>query len=183
VVFDAWVAVVEFADLPEGRRHAYLWPRQEKRGLEARCIVSLSLSRAAIATVLFMFGQAPTLGEVRILASPGGEAGAYLDLFEVLNRSGERVVIDGPCFSACTLVLSAIPFDRICVTRRAVFGFHAPQLVDEQGRKYAAPNATRLVAASYPPAIRGWIEQHGGLTAKSIFLRGQALAALVQRCS
>jgi hypothetical protein len=145
--------------------------------------MSLSMSRAAVAMILFLIGQAPASAEVRILASPGGEAGAYLRLFEGLNRSGERVVIDGPCFSACTLVLSAIPLDRVCATRRAVLGFHAPQLVDQAGRRFAAPDATRLVAASYPPEIRGWIAQHGGLTAKPIFLAGRALAALVQRCS
>jgi hypothetical protein len=141
------------------------------------------MSRAAIATVLFLISQAAAVGEVRILASPGGEAGSYLKLFEELNRSGERVVIDGPCFSACTLVLTAIPLDRVCATRQAVFAFHAPQLVDQQGRRYAAPEATRLVAASYPREIRGWIERHGGLTARPIFLRGRTLAALVQRCS
>jgi hypothetical protein len=171
------------ADLPEGCRHAYLWLVRKTR-LEVGALSIVSKRRAAaIATVLFLIGQAPAFGEVRILASPGGEAIAYLKLFETLSRSGERVVIDGPCFSACTLVLSAIPADRICATRRAVLGFHAPQLVDQQGRKYATPTATRLVAASYPPEIRGWIEQHGGLTAKPIFLRGQALAALVQRRS
>jgi len=141
------------------------------------------MSRAAVAMILFLIGQAPAAAEVRILASPGGEAAAYLRLFEGLNRSGERVVIDGPCFSACTLVLTAIPLDRVCATRRAVLGFHAPQLVDQTGRRFAAPDATRLVAASYPPEIRGWIAQHGGLKAKPIFLAGRALAALVQRCS
>jgi hypothetical protein len=90
--------------------------------------MTLSMSRAAVAMILFVIGQAPASAEVRILASPGGEAGAYLKLFEGLNRSGERVVIDGPCFSACTLVLTAIPLDRVCATRRAVLGFHAPQL-------------------------------------------------------
>jgi hypothetical protein len=175
--------IVGFAGLAESRRHAYLWLGQGKAASRPGVLSSLSMSRAAIATVLFLVSQAPAAGEVRILASPGGEAGAYLTLFETLNRSGERVVIDGPCFSACTLVLTAIPLERICATRQAVFGFHAPQLVDQQGRKYAAPDATRLVAASYPAEIRGWIAQHGGLTAKPIFLRGRALAALVQRCS
>jgi hypothetical protein len=58
--------------------------------------------------------------EVRILASPGGQVGPFLDLFERVRDTGERVVIDGPCLSACTLVLSMVPHDRICVTRRAI---------------------------------------------------------------
>ena len=36
-----------------------------------------------------------------------------------LRKSGQRVVIDGTCASACTLVLGVIPHDRICVTSRA----------------------------------------------------------------
>ena len=44
------------------------------------------------------------VAEVRILSSSGGEVSGYLRFFSVLRRSGERVVIDGPCLSACTLV-------------------------------------------------------------------------------
>ena len=38
---------------------------------------------------------------------------AYLQFFALLDRSGERIILDGPCLSACTLVLSAIPRERI----------------------------------------------------------------------
>jgi hypothetical protein len=145
--------------------------------------VGIVMRHFAIAAILLVIGLAPAVAEVRILASPGGEAEAFLGFFSVLRRSGERVVIDGPCFSACTLVLSTIPRDRICVTQRAILGFHAAQLVDDRGRKYRAPEATRLVAASYPADVRDWIQQHGGLTAKPIFLRGRQLAALYPHCS
>ena len=30
-----------------------------------------------------------------------------------MRASGERIVIDGPCLSACTLVVSMVPRDRI----------------------------------------------------------------------
>ena len=121
--------------------------------------------------------------EVRILASSGGEVGSYLELFSVLRQSGQRVVIDGPCFSSCTLVLSTIPANRICVTRNAVLGFHSPRCVDGQGRQHAATVETRLVAATYPAAVRAWIERHGGLTSKPIFLCGRELATMFPRCS
>jgi ClpP class serine protease len=65
--------------------------------------------------------------DVRILSSSGGSVSGYLKFYSQLRQSGERVVIDGPCFSACTLVLSTVPRKRICVTSRAVLGFHAPQ--------------------------------------------------------
>jgi len=38
----------------------------------------------------------PARAEVRILASAGGQVGPFLDLFEDVRSSGERVVIDGP---------------------------------------------------------------------------------------
>ena len=88
----------------------------------------------AVAVCLTTFSSA--LADVRILASPGGAVGNYLNFFSQVRRSGERVIIDGPCLSACTLVLSTIPRNRICVTSRAVLGFHAPQIVDEKGRSY-----------------------------------------------
>ena len=58
--------------------------------------------------------------DFRILSSPGGLVSDYLAAFARVRQSGERVVIDGPCLSACTLVLSTIPRNRICVTPRAV---------------------------------------------------------------
>src|ERR1700686_777038 len=99
----------------------------------------------------------PAQAEVRILESPGGEVGPFLDLFERLRDSGERVVIDGPCLSACTLVLDLVPNDRICVTRRAILGFHAARSIDRRGRVYAEPEASEVVLAAYPAAVRDWI--------------------------
>jgi hypothetical protein len=132
--------------------------------------------------VLCGIGLAPARAEVRILASPGGQVGPFLDLFESVRDSGERVVIDGPCLSACTLVLSMVPNDRICVTRRAVLGFHAARSVDRRGRMYAEPEASELVMEAYPAMVRGWIRRHGGLTSHLLLLRGRELAAIYPSC-
>ncbi len=64
-------------------------------------------------------------------------------------------MIDGPCLSACTLVLMTIPEERICVTRRAVLGFHAARSIDGRGRMYAEPEASRAVQEAYPAPVRG----------------------------
>jgi len=94
------------------------------------------------------------------------------------------VVLDGPCFSACTLVLTAIPRERLCVTPRAVLGFHAAQFLDTRSRKrYPAPGPTQVLASTYPEGVRSWIERHGGLTSRLILLRGQELASLYSRCA
>ena len=61
-----------------------------------------------------------------------------------------------------------------CVTPRAVLGFHAAQPLGVRTRKrYPATAATRVLEATYPPRVRAWIEQHGGLTSKVIILRGR----------
>jgi hypothetical protein len=81
--------------------------------------------KLVVATLLCALAAPPARAEVRILGSMGGRVGPFIDLFDEVRASGQRVVIDGPCMSACTLVLSVVPNDRICVTRRAVLGFHA----------------------------------------------------------
>ncbi len=124
----------------------------------------------------------PAAADVRILASPGGPVVPYVKLFEAVRDSGERVVIDGPCYSACTLVLSILPGDRICVTRRAVLGFHAARLLDDRGRFRAEPRATQVVLETYPPAVQQWILRRGGLTARVLLLRGRELAAMLPSC-
>jgi hypothetical protein len=120
--------------------------------------------------------------DVRIISSPGGQVGPFLELFDKVRESGERVVIDGPCLSACTLVLMAVPSDRICVTRRAVLGFHAARSMDRRGRLYAEPEASKEVQEAYPEHVRNWISRRGGLTSRMLLLRGRELAAMYPSC-
>jgi hypothetical protein len=135
-----------------------------------------------LVAALLLSAATPALAEVRILGSPGGEVGPFLDLFEGVRDSGERVVIDGPCLSACTLVLSIVPSNRICVTRRAVLGFHAARSIDQRGRLYAEPEASEIVLEAYPPPVRHWIERRGGLSSHLLLLRGRQLAAIYPVC-
>jgi hypothetical protein len=140
-----------------------------------RLVAGLALA----ATILILV---PARAEIRILASPGGQVGPFLDLFDKVRATGERVVIDGPCLSACTLVLSIVPNERICVTRRAVLGFHAARSIDRRGRSYAEPEASELVLRTYPEPVRDWIDRHGGLTSRLILLRGRDLKAIYRSC-
>ena len=140
------------------------------------------MPRAIITLVLLLVSLGAARADLRIVSSAGGEVGPYLQFFAAVRQSGERVIIDGPCLSACTLVLSTIPQDRICVTPRAVLGFHAARWIDQQGKHYAAPDETRIVTAAYPAGVRAWIKRNGGLTQKLILLRGRQLAALYPHC-
>ncbi|AMN40060.1 hypothetical protein [Rhodoplanes sp. Z2-YC6860] len=140
---------------------------------------------AALTVLLFWlsaFSAQPAAAEVRILSSPGGPVLPYVQVFEAVRDSGERVAIDGPCLSACTLVLSIVPPERICITRRAVLGFHAARSIDDRGRTRAEPGASRVVLETYPPAVQQWIRARGGLTSRVLLLRGRALAEMYPRC-
>jgi hypothetical protein len=140
-----------------------------------------SFTRSLLAAALWTLAV-PAQAEIRILGSPGGQVGPFLDLFEQVRNSGERVVIDGPCLSACTLVLSTVPNERICVTRRAILGFHAARSIDRRGRTYAEPEASELVLEAYPPPVRNWIRRRGGLTSRLLLLRGRELTAIYPSC-
>jgi hypothetical protein len=137
---------------------------------------------ALLVIAMASLASGPARAEIRIIQSPGGEVGPFLDLFEKVRESGERVVIDGPCLSACTLVLSIVPGERICVTKRAVLGFHAARSVDRRGRFYAEPEASDAVLAAYPGRVRDWISRRGGLTSRLLLLKGRDLAAIYPRC-
>jgi hypothetical protein len=119
---------------------------------------------------------------VRIVGDPGGQIGPYLERLVALRNSGERVIIDGPCLSACTLVLGVIPRDRICVTSRARLGFHAAWHPAENGRQVVSRGGTKLLMDIYPQNVRTWLARKGGLTPKMKYLAGRELTAMYPTC-
>jgi hypothetical protein len=119
---------------------------------------------------------------VRIVADPGGQIGPYLENLAALRNSGERVIIDGPCLSACTMVLGVIPHERICVTPRAKLGFHAAWNPGDNGRPVMSKAATQLLMDIYPERVRSWIKERGGLSPKMMYLSGRELAAMYHPC-
>jgi hypothetical protein len=134
-----------------------------------------ALASALVTTMAF--------ADVRVVNDPGGEVTSYLHKYQQMRASGERLVIDGPCLSACTLFTGLIPRDHVCVTRRAVLGFHAASYYDDARRSLVPTRAgTRLVMRLYPAEIRGWIGRHGGLTPRIIAMRGHDLTALYDTC-
>lgn len=117
-----------------------------------------------------------------ITSDKGGQIGAYVTRFGKVRRSGERVVIDGFCLSACTIVVGMIPSDRLCATRKAVLGFHAAWFPDGNGGMVPSREATQVLMKFYPPNLRQWIARRGGLSQKLILLQGSELAAIVPPC-
>jgi len=119
---------------------------------------------------------------VRITGDNGGQIGPYLEQLVAIRESGQQVIIDGPCLSACTLVLGVIPRERICVTRRARLGFHAAWHHAENGRIATNRGGTQLLMAVYPQNVKNWISRRGGLTREMKYLTGRELASMYRTC-
>src|ERR1700722_11569600 len=138
---------------------------------------------AAILGVLLVAGAAsPSLSAVRITSDPGGQIGPYMAKLDALRNSGQSVIIDGSCLSACTMVLGVIPRDHLCVTSRARLGFHSAWRPDEAGRQVVSQDGTDLLMNAYPQQIRDWIARRGGLSPRLIYLAGGELASMYPAC-
>jgi hypothetical protein len=112
---------------------------------------------ATLATLLANSCQAAVLIENDL----GGPLGKYILHFSNIGRLGERVIIDGPCYSACTTVVGLVPPTRICVTSRAILGFHAALVPDGWGTLVVDQDATRLMYGMYPRPIQAWLTFNG----------------------
>ena len=142
----------------------------------------MKLLTGLLAAVLLLAGVGASHAVVRIADDRGGRIGTYVDKYQGLRTSGETVIIDGLCASACTIVLGAIAPDKICVTSHAELGFHAAWDFGANGRAVTNAEATQMLYSMYPSPVKRWISARGGLTPRMIFLRGKQLQALYKPC-
>ena len=139
---------------------------------------ALLLATLAIALITTSAAQAT----IRISGDPGGLILKYAQRFLQARASGEKVVIDGHCLSACTLALAMLPREQVCVTSNAVLGFHAAWRPTARGGQATSSVATQAMLDLYPADVRSWIDHNGGLTPRMIFLQGHELTAMVSSC-
>ena len=106
-----------------------------------------SILAGALASVFVTLLLACTASaDVRMVNDPGGEISSYVLTFKKMRAAGERVVIDGPCLSACTLLTGIVPHNRVCVAKRAILGFHATSCYNDVSRSLVPTRAgTQLV--------------------------------------
>ena len=135
-----------------------------------------------LAAVFLLAGVGASHAVVRIAEDRGGRIGTDVDKYQGLRSSGETVIIDGLCASACTIVLGAIAHDKICVTSHATLGFHAAWDFGDNGRAVTNAEATQMLYSMYPSPVRRWIAHRGGLTPHMIFLRGRELMSMYRPC-
>ena len=135
--------------------------------------------------ILLVLSTVPASADLRIRRDHGGLVDQYKARYAQVRDRGERVIIDGICNSACTLVLGIVPLNRICVTPRASLGFHQAYY-DKRwtaGLRVTSIAGTDELMSVYPQAVKDWIRRHGGLTAqmKKVF-NGTDLWAIVDPC-
>ena len=144
--------------------------------------LDMRLVTGVLTAVLLLVGMGAGQAAFRIADDRGGRIGTYVDKYQGLRNSGETVIIDGLCASACTIVLGALPRDKICVTSHANLGFHAAWDFGSNGRAVTNPEATQMLYSMYPTVVKRWISQRGGLTPRMIFLRGKQLQSMYKPC-
>ncbi|WP_315782346.1 hypothetical protein [Bradyrhizobium sp. SZCCHNPS1003] len=102
---------------------------------------------------------------VVIKNDPGGKIVDLIDNYSRLRASGEAVVIDGDCATACTMMLGMLPSAQFCATQAAAFGFHTATSPwrDENGvmREGHAVEMSSLMWRTYPPRVRKMIKDMG----------------------
>lgn len=111
--------------------------------------------------------------------NPGGEIGSFKAAARELKRSGRRVVIDGPCLSACA-ILADEARGHVCVTSKARFGFHKGYILDQP----TAGGPLRFVKRFTPAHSRdiaGWVRKNGGYPSRGFNVMGPRAAKHIWR--
>jgi hypothetical protein len=135
--------------------------------------------------LLTLFAATPAHALLHITNDHGGYVEQYKTKYERIRDRGERVVIDGVCNSACTLVLGIVPLNKICVTPRASLGFHEAYY-DKSftfGIKVTSAAGTSELMSYYPDTVKDWIRRNGGLTTQMKKIKnGTELWKIVDPC-
>jgi hypothetical protein len=125
-------------------------------------------ARLVAALVLTLLAGPVPAEAYTVRNDPGGS----VDLYAMAAASTiEPIRIVGDCESACTEFLGA---RDVCVSPGARFMFHAAYNLDgsrnEQG--------VWVMLSFYPPSLRVWLGERGGLTSEPIYVAGRDLIAL-----
>ncbi len=124
-------------------------------------VAKVVIAVACIGAVTSPAVSAPIKGPTKIVnirSDRGGQIIRYALRAKKYARSGSELRFTGRCDSACTLFLS-MPKSKVCIKKRASFGFHLPY----GSGKSANATAARYMLQKYPSWVRSWIKANGGL--------------------
>lgn len=107
-----------------------------------------------------------------VTSNPGGDVSAFKAAAREIRRTGRRVVIDGPCYSACA-ILADMARRNVCVTPRARFGFHKGYVVAVSGNQMYL---LKRFTPSHSRDIARWVSKNGGYPSKGFRMMGHGSA-------
>ena len=135
--------------------------------------------------LLPLLATSPARADLHITRDHGGYVEEYKAKYQRIRDRHERVIIDGICNSACTLVFGIVPMNKICVTPRASLGFHQAYY-DKAftfGIKVTSAGGTSDLMSYYPDTVKSWIRRNGGLTTEMKKIKnGEDLWKIVDPC-
>ena len=141
--------------------------------------------RLLILLLASLLAATPARAVLHITRDHGGYVEEYKARYKQVRDTGERVIIDGICNSACTLVLGIVPMNKICVTPRASLGFHLAYFdkAFTMGIKVTSLAGTSDLMSYYPDTVKNWISRNGGLTTEMKKIKnGEELWKIVDPC-
>jgi hypothetical protein len=164
------------------RRLGNLSPSRHER--LAGCYFPMRITPLAL-LLLCSLAAAPARADLHITRDHGGYVDEYKARYKRIRENRERVIIDGICNSACTLVFGMVPMNKICVTPRASIGFHQAYY-DKAftfGIKVTSLEGTSDLMSYYPDSVKEWIRKNGGLTTEMKKIKnGADLWRIVDPC-
>lgn len=93
--------------------------------------------------------------------NPGGSVAEYIGRYNEIREVEGKLVIDGPCLSACTLYLGLVPSAQVCATPFGLLGFHSASVYSMAGERVHSPAGTRLIWNIYPKAVQDALRSKG----------------------
>src|SRR5436305_12252326 len=138
-----------------------------------------------VSLLLLSMVATPARADLHSTRDHGGYVEEYKAKYARIRDRQERVIIDGICNSACTLVFGIVPMNKICVTPRASVGFHQAYY-DKAftfGIKVTSAEGTSDLMSYYPQPVKDWIRRNGGLTTEMKKIKnGADLWKIVDPC-
>jgi hypothetical protein len=122
---------------------------------------------------------------------PGGKIVDFVKKYSDMRDAGTQVVIDGECVSACTLIISMLQPENVCVTPDASLGFHSASVrIEEEGKEPRYEHAqemSELMYDTYPGRVRAYLSRKGWTGPNAhpslIWVKGKQLRKFIRRCT
>ena len=154
----------------------------------------MKVLKLALAGLLMLCALSPAPAKSVIPDDPGGVIVDFVSKYSDMRDSEEKIVIDGECVSACTVLLGLLRPENICATPNAVLGFHSASLriveKDNSIRYEHAPEMSKLMFGMYPGKVRALLKRNGWDGASDvnnahpaiIWIKGKQLRKIVRPC-